>query len=190
MKPRTPKLRYAQSRGSSNEWFTPEWLLKAARDALGGEIDLDPASCTEANEGVRAKTFWTASDDGLSKKWQADRLWLNPPYSSGTLRGWVGKLTKAVRNGDVGHALLLLNAATETRYGQEALAESNAVCFLKGRVRFEGPGKGTQGPPTGQMVMYYGPEPERFRKGFAGLGITFEGGKNHGVNEPIRGWVR
>ena len=44
-----------------------------------GGIDLDPASCAEANKIVQAKQFYSQRDDGLKQPWFG-RIWLNPPY--------------------------------------------------------------------------------------------------------------
>ena len=38
----------------SSEAYTPPFILEAAREALGGSIDLDPFSCATANQEVRA----------------------------------------------------------------------------------------------------------------------------------------
>ena len=69
---------------ASNEAYTPPDVLEAARRALGGIIDLDPASCAVANEEVRARMIYTAKDDGLRRRaWGLARagstVWLNPP---------------------------------------------------------------------------------------------------------------
>jgi hypothetical protein len=62
----------------SVEFYTPEWLVEAARYVLGG-IDCDPASSEFANQVVRAPTIYTAERNGLwAPKWEG-RVLLNPP---------------------------------------------------------------------------------------------------------------
>ena len=50
------------------EWYTPAYIIEAARKTMG-TIDLDPASSAIANETVKATTFYTIDDDGLTKEW-------------------------------------------------------------------------------------------------------------------------
>lgn len=38
---------------NSNAWFTPAPIVEAARVVLG-QIDLDPASCAQSNQVIRA----------------------------------------------------------------------------------------------------------------------------------------
>lgn len=74
----------------SSQWFTPPKVLDREREALGGEFDLDPASCAEAQQLVRAER-WHAVD-GLRVPWRARRLHLNGPYSrkdGGPISRWV-----------------------------------------------------------------------------------------------------
>ena len=61
----------------SSEQYTPEWVAKASRAAMG-RIDLDPASCRVANRTIRAEKYFTAKSDGLRRNWFG-RVFLNPP---------------------------------------------------------------------------------------------------------------
>jgi hypothetical protein len=62
---------------------TPQNYLDAAREVLGG-IELDPASCAQANEMVRAARFYTQRDNSLRRgcDWTSRTAWLNPPGGS------------------------------------------------------------------------------------------------------------
>jgi hypothetical protein len=68
----------ARHSSESAEHFTPAWLVDAARATLGGSIDLDPASCVEANAWIRASRIFTAEEDGFVRPWWG-RVLLNPP---------------------------------------------------------------------------------------------------------------
>lgn len=61
----------------SAEHFTPPDIVERARRVMGG-IDLDPASCAEANAWIRAERFFTRQDDGFTRAWQG-RVFCNPP---------------------------------------------------------------------------------------------------------------
>ena len=146
------------------DWYTPPEIVEAAREVLGG-IDLDPASCPEANEWIRADRIYTKEDDGLAHQWSG-RVWLNPPYRKGLIDRFVDHLLEQ----DV-RAVVLSNNATETGWGQKLLGAANAVCFLAGRVHFIKPGGETRGAPTqGQMVCGLGVDRQRFEAAFGDRG--------------------
>lgn len=73
-----------------DQYFTPHWIIAAARVAFGGAIDLDPASCAEANRIVQARRFIAPPDDGLLTEWTGN-VWINPPFSKKQTEAFVDK---------------------------------------------------------------------------------------------------
>lgn len=67
----------ARHSSESNSHYTPASVIARARFVLE-RIDLDPASCEEANRTVRAARIFTESDDGFTKPWSG-RVFCNPP---------------------------------------------------------------------------------------------------------------
>jgi hypothetical protein len=62
----------------SNEHYTPSYIVDPCRIALGGDIDLDPASCAAANRVVDARRYYTKKENGFLETWHG-RVFLNPP---------------------------------------------------------------------------------------------------------------
>lgn len=160
----------------SAEWYTPRHLVDAAREVMSG-IELDPASCWEANETVRAGHIYTASDDGLRQTWVAWSLWLNPPYGKdddarSNQAVWLHKLLDSHRSGRVEQACALVNAMTGNRWFEPLWA--HPICFLRGRVRFVAPREaGARNSPThSSCVVYLGPHVARFAAIFGKLGVV------------------
>ncbi len=67
----------------SQDWYTPIDIIEASRNVMGS-IDLDPASSVEANERVKADTYWTEVENGLNQSWYGN-VFCNPP--GGKLKG-------------------------------------------------------------------------------------------------------
>lgn len=183
-------LKYVQdphvsNNSGENEWYTPPEYIEAARAAMGG-IDLDPATSEKAQETVKAKKFYTADDDGLSKPWKG-RVWLNPPYAKDLIGKFCDKLAEGVDGGKVVAAILLVNNATDTAWFHRVASKASAVCFVKGRIAFHDVNGEPKGKPLqGQMAMYFGGEPEAFAKEFGRLGECFYGGWRAGGLSSLR----
>ena len=122
----------------SNEWHTPPEYIDLVYRVMG-TIDLDPASCPEANENVDAAKIYTKEDDGLKHvdDWQG-AVFLNPPY--GRTEGqsnqdvWSGALLRQYKKGKVEQAIMLLNAVPDRKWFQRLW--QFPICFVDHRIRF------------------------------------------------------
>lgn len=172
----------------SFEWHTPQKYIQAAREAMGGAIDLDPASDAVANQAVGAVRFYDKANDGLLQIWEAQRLWLNPPYckSGGTSNQelWTCKLLAEYEAGRIQQAILLVNAATETRWFQRLY--DFPMCFVKGRIRFNSPTGIITGPTVGSAFVYFGSDSQQFVTVFSQFGVVI--GRITPSEEPPQLW--
>lgn len=159
----------AQGTGQ-NEWYTPAEYISAARKVLGG-IELDPASSDAAQETVQADRYFTIENDALSQIWQAESVFLNPPYSQPEIANFIGKLVAELTAGNVGSAILLTHNYTDTAWFHRAEEIAAAICFTRGRVKFVDADGAECAPTQGQAFFYYGPAPEKFSEHFMGYGF-------------------
>jgi hypothetical protein len=84
------RQRRKRNRKQNNfEWYLPADVVAACRQALGGSIDLDPATALPAQKIIQAKTFYTIETNGLLHPWHAKSLLLNPPYANGLVQPFV-----------------------------------------------------------------------------------------------------
>jgi phage N-6-adenine-methyltransferase len=153
-----------------NEWYTPTDHLTAARDVLGG-FDLDPATSEHAQEVVKAQSFFTKEDDGLTKEWNG-RVWLNPPYAQPFIAQFVSKMVAERRSGRVTAGIMLTHNYTDTAWFHEAAAEADAICFTRGRIRFYDPEGSLAAPTQGQAFFYFGDKAPAFAERFAPIGFV------------------
>jgi len=153
---------------TGNEWWTPAPYVESARALMGG-IDLDPASCPEANAVIKAKTYFTEADNGLLQPWKG-RIWLNPPYSAN--KEFAQKMLDEVSKGNVTDAVVLLGAhAIETQWF--APYWNFVLCFTGHRIKFNTPtGPAVAGNIAGSVFVYLGAEQRKFASEFAKHGFT------------------
>jgi phage N-6-adenine-methyltransferase len=151
-----------------NEWYTPLKFIESARLVMGS-INLDPASSDEANEIVKAENYYTVETNGLEQEWHGN-VWLNPPYSQPLISHFSNKLIEQLAN--INQACVLTNNATETEWYQRMLERCNAVCFIKGRIKFlDLDGDATGAPLQGQSMIYFGKNINEFDAEFSKYGI-------------------
>lgn len=158
----------------SDNWYTPTWLIEAAREVMGG-IDLDPCSCAKANKTVKSDNFFSKQDDGLSKEWWGD-VWLNPPYSMPLIKQFTDCFLEEWSKGWVDQACILTRNATETKWCQSLLKKSDRFCLLNKRVSFWHPDKPVGTDKCGHIVFYFGSNVKEFERVFSVYGLVFTGG--------------
>lgn len=147
------------------EWWTPEKYCDAAHEVMGG-IDLDPASCEEANKTVRAKKYYDIQDNGLLKMWKG-RIFLNPPYGR-TAMEFIEKFFNDFES-TFNEGIILVNSnATETDWFQPLF--EGIICFVDHRISFIFPEIEKSTPTHGNSFVYFGLNREKFAEIFAEFG--------------------
>jgi len=112
----------------SDEWETPKDLF----DELNKEFNftLDPC-CTKEN--AKCKNNYTKNDDGLSKSWKNEIVFVNPPYGR-KIGKWIKKSYEESLNGNI--IVLLIPARTDTLYWHNYIFNKAEIVFIKGRLKF------------------------------------------------------
>lgn len=123
-------LRYRTDDHEMQRQLTPPYVLEPVRATLGG-IALDP--CTEPDNPCGADQYYTAELDGAEQSWDAETIYVNPPYSKARER-WVKKCIAAAEAGS--QVVLLMPSHTDTRLFHLAIQTASHVVFIKGRVKF------------------------------------------------------
>jgi DNA-binding XRE family transcriptional regulator len=97
-------------------WETPPEILEALYRVFR-RFDLDPCAPRKSRTVVRARTHFTAEDDGLSLPWHGT-VFVNPPYGR-MLAAWIAKAHEEVLAGRARTVVALLPARPDTRYWHE-----------------------------------------------------------------------
>ena len=142
----------------SDEWETPKELFDKLNDEFG--FTLDPC-CTEEN--AKCQKFYTIAEDGLSKSWENEVVFMNPPYGR-SIGDWVKKAFCESQKGAT--VVCLIPARTDTSYWHDYIFGKAEIRFLRGRIKFQnrllssrrddGSYKVTGAPFPSAIVIYRG----------------------------------
>jgi hypothetical protein len=106
----------------NTSWVTPKWI----KDWLG-DFDLDPATFDGHPWPFGKKNL---SSQGLDIDWDG-RVFLNPPYESRQIVGFMRKMAEH------GNGVSVIAARVETKWFQDyVFGKAQAVFFPKGRIKF------------------------------------------------------
>jgi hypothetical protein len=151
----------------SMEWYTDAAIMELVRKVM--TIDLDPASCSKAQETVKAKKFYTKERNGLELPWKG-RVWLNPPFMF--LDAFISKLVSHIQDGSVSAAIVLTPNATDMTWFRQLSEYALRICFPSGRLKFTLPDGKTQTGKRGNAICYIGPSPDKFKAIFSDIGYV------------------
>jgi site-specific DNA-methyltransferase (adenine-specific) len=116
----------------SNKWYTPKYITDYIESNYG-KITLDP--CASDWRKI-ANINYTKEDDGLSKEWNEDLVFVNPPYGRG-IKLWVEKCVKE----QIKHKntiIMLIPARPDTSYWHDFIFPNyKEIFFIKGRIKFD-----------------------------------------------------
>ncbi len=163
--------------GQTSEWYTRPKYIEAARLVMG-QIDLDPASCSAANEIVKATHYYTREQNGLLLPWHG-RVWLNPPYGrSAKMQGlhqsaigaFIRRLLTCYAAGDVTEAIALVTTEVNAKWFYPLWQFT--ICIPDHRVNFIVPvqQRNKYSQMFGTCFVYLGPHEERFAEVFSQFG--------------------
>lgn len=93
----TPWSQFAIYRPPWSDYYTPTWIIEAARKGMG-DIDLDAASHWSANRVHNIPRYFSKQDDAHSQTWSG-RVWLNPPY--GDNQPWIEDILRHWDSGEM-----------------------------------------------------------------------------------------
>jgi phage N-6-adenine-methyltransferase len=114
----------------SAEWPTPsDFFIK-----LNSEFNftLDPCS---THENAKVKKHFTKEDDGLTKIWENETVFMNPPYGREIVQ-WMKKAYEScIENRST--VVCLVPSRTDTRWWHE-YAMHGEIRFIRGRLKFGG----------------------------------------------------
>lgn len=177
--------RAAQHSSKSVEHYGPPGIGDMVREVFGGDIDLDPASCEQANTLIGAKKFY--SSDGLDRPWSGN-VYLNPPGGQIRREGrkhnqaalWYATLAHGFQRGRIRQAIFMVFNLELFRYAQRWAVRhplSFPVCFPADRIDFFKPGPDGRPVPQGapahpNSVIYMGPNESKFAEVFGRWGAV------------------
>ena len=157
------------------EWYTPDYILEKVYRVFGKPIGCDPCAARYLPSRIDARTKYIYPEsDGLSLPWHSCTF-VNPPYGR-DISKWTAKAVSEYKRGV--RIILLVPAKTDTKWFKDLIRNSNAACFIEGRVKFIGPdgnvsGSGGRSPTIAVLLSEQSEDVMRFGQVFGEIGTLF-----------------
>ena len=138
----------------SNDWETPADFYSQLDAEFG--FTLDPCA---SQASAKCSSFYTADDDGLSKNWEGQTVFMNPPYGR-KIGNWI---QKAYEEGEKSNTrvVALIPARTDTKYWHNYCMKATEIRFVKGRLKFGHGNTKNSAPFPSAVVVFSGSPPPK-----------------------------
>lgn len=166
---------------NTSEWYTPAWLVTLIHNFLRpyGGLDLDPATCSRAQQVVQARATYTIEYSGLIQRWFGN-VFCNPPFGRQARKfmqqSFLKKAIDEHRANNTKITILLLKAAVGYKWFRDVYRFPHV--FLYDKLAFWNDQATTRRTsPHGSVLVYLGPSnaSEAFLEFFSHLGHTSQG---------------
>ena len=119
-----------------DDWGTPQGFF----DNLCKEFNFTLDVCADESN-YKLQRYFTQAEDGLSKEWEGETVFCNPPYSKKTKSkpgqvDWIKKCYEQHMKYGI-TVVMLIAARTDTIAFHDYILGKAEVRFLKGRLKFE-----------------------------------------------------
>ncbi len=126
------------------DWGTPQKLFDKLNNYFG--FTLDPCS---SDENKKCEKHYTIIDDGLSKDWSNDVVFMNPPYGR-IMKEWIKKAYEESLKGAT--VVCLVPSRTDVKWFHNYVYGKADIVFLNKRLEFEG--SDNKAPFPSMLVIY------------------------------------
>lgn len=126
------------------DWGTPKKLFDKLNNYFG--FTLDPCS---SDENKKCEKHYTVHDDGLTKDWSKDIVFMNPPYGR-IMSDWIKKAYEESLKGST--IVCLVPSRTDVKWFHNYVYGKSDIVFLDKRLEFEG--SNNKAPFPSMLVIY------------------------------------
>jgi phage N-6-adenine-methyltransferase len=159
------------------EWYTPQPIISLVKQVFNGTIELDPASDTIGQSRVQAVKYYDPQINGLAQAWNADTIFLNPPYARNIIDKWIDKALKEFIKGNYQKGIILTRTDNSTKWFQDIGAKSSMMCLKQGRIKFLNAQGHPESGSTLSNVFFYldqNQNTQQFHSVFKNIGLIVE----------------
>jgi hypothetical protein len=120
----------------SDHWYTPQYIIDCIERTFRRPYE-DPCTSPDAHDTINTDGMNSIYEENFLERTRGfDRpVFMNPPYSKSV--GGAGAFTDRLIALKPESAIVLVNAATSTAWWHRLAKSSQAICFVKKRIKFD-----------------------------------------------------